>query len=95
MSSRLTGKVRWFNDQKGYGFITPDDGSVELFVHQSEIQTNGFRSLAEGESVEYQIEIDNNGRSRAVSVTGPNGASVQGTKRDNDGGYEHGDLSNL
>ncbi|KAK2401420.1 glycine-rich protein [Trifolium repens] len=86
MSSRFTGKVKWFNVQKGFGFITPDDGSEELFVHNSQIQTNGFRSLAEGESVEYQIESDNNGRSKAVSVTGPDGASVQGTRRGSGGG---------
>ncbi len=49
-----TGKVKWFNDQKGYGFITPDDGSKDLFVHQSEIQKDGFRTLAEGEEVEYE-----------------------------------------
>nr|AFK38382.1 unknown [Medicago truncatula] len=90
--SKLTGKVKWFNDQKGFGFITPDDGSEELFVHQSQIQTDGFRSLAEGESVEYQIESDNDGRSKAVSVTGPDGASVQGSRRGGGGGggYERG-----
>ena len=41
-----TGTVKWFNAQKGFGFITPDDGSDEIFVHQSEIKANGFRSLA-------------------------------------------------
>ncbi|CAI8616811.1 unnamed protein product [Vicia faba] len=87
MSSRLSGKVKWFNDQKGFGFITPDDGTEELFVHQSQIQTDGFRSLAEGESVEYQVESDSDGRSKAVQVTGPDGASVQGSKR---GGYNSG-----
>ncbi|MCI29853.1 glycine-rich protein 2-like, partial [Trifolium medium] len=92
MGSKLTGKVKWFNDQKGFGFITPDDGSEELFVHQSQIQTDGFRSLAEGESVEYQIESDNDGRSKAVNVTGPDGANVQGTRRGGGGGggYERG-----
>jgi len=42
-----TGTVKWFNAQKGFGFITPEDGSDEIFVHQSEIKANGFRSLAE------------------------------------------------
>ena len=49
-----TGKVKWFNDQKGYGFITPDEGGKDLFVHYSEIQGEGFRSLQEGMAVEYE-----------------------------------------
>jgi CspA family cold shock protein len=53
------GKVKWFNDQKGYGFITPDDGSRDLFVHFSEVQGEGFKSLQEGQAVEYEkIEAD-------------------------------------
>jgi cold shock protein len=48
------GTVKWFNDEKGYGFITPDDGSEDLFVHYSSISGRGFRSLEEGEKVSYE-----------------------------------------
>lgn len=50
-----TGKVKWFDDRKGYGFITPDDGGDDLFVHHSNIEANGFRSLKEGQDVEYEV----------------------------------------
>ena len=50
-----TGTVKWFNDSKGYGFITLDDGSKECFVHHSAIQGNGFRSLSEGDRVQFDV----------------------------------------
>jgi cold shock protein len=52
---RTTGTVKWFNDAKGFGFITPEDGSKDCFVHYSAIQGNGFRTLAEGERVEFDL----------------------------------------
>ncbi|KAF7127430.1 hypothetical protein RHSIM_Rhsim11G0190900 [Rhododendron simsii] len=71
---KMKGTVKWFNEQKGFGFITPDDGGDDLFVHQSSIQSEGFRSLGEGESVEFVVEQDHGGRTKAVDVTGPDGA---------------------
>lgn len=55
MTDRVTGKVKWFNDGKGYGFITPENGDKDCFVHYSAIQGSGFRSLREGERVEFEI----------------------------------------
>ncbi|WP_394281249.1 cold-shock protein [Corynebacterium sp.] len=49
------GTVKWFNGDKGYGFIAPNDGSDDLFVHFSEIQGSGFRNLEEGQSVEFEV----------------------------------------
>jgi len=72
------GTVKWFNTMKGFGFIVPDDGSPDVFVHQTAIQAEGFRSLADGETVEYVVEEDDNGRRKAVQVTGPDGENVQG-----------------
>ena len=51
-----TGTVKWFNDAKGYGFITPDDGSEDLFAHFSAIQMGGFKTLKENEAVQYDVE---------------------------------------
>ena len=56
-----TGTVKWFNDAKGYGFITPDEGSKDLFVHHSSITGDGFKSLAEGSKVEYEAREGSKG----------------------------------
>lgn len=67
MAERKRGTVKWFNDGKGYGFITPEDGGKDLFVHYSEISGEGFRSLKEGDVVEYTI---------GQSLKGPNAQDV-------------------
>ena len=64
------GTVKWFNEAKGYGFISNDDGSGDVFVHFSAIQGTGYRSLNEGQKVSYEVEQDpkNTGKLRAVNV---------------------------
>ena len=64
-----TGTVKWFNDQKGFGFITPDGGGADLFVHFSAIQGEGFKTLTEGQTVEYDA---------ADGPKGPQAANVRG-----------------
>lgn len=66
MSDKQTGTVKWFNDAKGFGFITPSSGGEDLFAHFKEIQGNGFKSLKEGQKVEF------------VAARGPKG--MQATK---------------
>ena len=51
-----TGTVKWFNDTKGFGFITPDDGGDDLFAHFSEIQASGFKTLAENQKVTFEVQ---------------------------------------
>jgi len=73
--------------RKGFGFIKPDDGGDEIFVHHSAIKGEGFTSLADGEEVEYEIEnSEESGKARAVNVTGPGGAAVEGVKKGSKGG---------
>lgn len=62
------GTVKWFNGGKGFGFITPDDGSKDLFVHYSEIQGSGYRSLEENQRVQFEVEQGTKGP-QAVRVT--------------------------
>lgn len=68
MAERITGVIKWFNNEKGYGFATPDDGSKDVFVHYSAIQAEGYRSLNEGERIEFSVEMGDKGP-KAVEVT--------------------------
>ena len=67
--ARTTGTVKWFNDAKGYGFITPENGSKDCFVHHSAMLGEGFKSLAEGEQVEFDV------------VQGPKGPAAEKVSR--------------
>lgn len=64
----MTGTVKWFNDAKGYGFITPADGTKDIFVHHTAIQMDGFRTLAEGQKVNFDVEQGQKGP-QAAKVT--------------------------
>ena len=64
-----TGTVKWFNPEKGFGFITPDDGSADVFVHFSAIQGDGYRNLEENQKVEYDV---------TQGQKGPQAANVKG-----------------
>lgn len=63
-----TGTVKWFNDSKGFGFIAPEDGSADIFVHYSAITAEGFRSLQEGQRVSFEV------------VQGPKGSQASGVE---------------
>jgi len=67
-----TGTVKWFNDAKGYGFITPDDGGEDLFAHFSAIQMNGFKTLKEGQKVAFEVVTGPKGK-QASNITGSGG----------------------
>ncbi len=62
-----SGTVKWFNARKGYGFIVPDDGTQDVFVHISDVQSAGFEALEQGEKLRYEIQ-DHNGKTKAVSL---------------------------
>jgi len=68
ISKMPTGTVKWFSDEKGFGFITPDEGSRDLFVHHTSITADGYRSLAEGAKVSYEEEAGPKGP-KAINVT--------------------------
>ncbi|RDV28003.1 cold-shock protein [Alteromonas aestuariivivens] len=66
--SNVTGTVKWFNEDKGYGFLTPEDGSKDVFVHFRAIVSDGFRSLKEGQRVQFEVEQGQKGPQAAKVV---------------------------
>ncbi|XP_047967802.1 cold shock domain-containing protein 3-like [Salvia hispanica] len=88
---RSKGMVTKFNDQKGYGFIQPEDGGDDLFVHQTAIKSEGYRSLREGQEVEFTVILDGD-KAKAADVTAPGGGPVdtaprRGNNSNSRGGY--------
>ena len=68
-----TGTVKWFNDTKGYGFIAPDEGGNDVFVHISAVQGSGLSGLNEGDKIEYELEVDSaRGKTSASPTIAPN-----------------------
>ncbi|XP_033117985.1 protein lin-28 homolog isoform X2 [Anneissia japonica] len=74
-----TGKCKFFKVHEGYGFLSPDDGTGDVFVHQSVVKKPGFRSLEKNEAVEYRFNFSDQGREATV-VTGPDGADCKGNR---------------
>ncbi|MEA3086785.1 CspA family cold shock protein [Paraburkholderia sp. UCT70] len=60
-----TGTVKWFNDAKGFGFIAPDDGGEDLFAHFSEVKSDGFKSLSDGQKVSFEVKLGPKGKQAA------------------------------
>ena len=62
------GKVKWFNSQKGYGFIEPEEGSQDVFVHISAVKAAGMDALSDGQAISYELETGQNGKTSAVNL---------------------------
>ncbi|KAK6115557.1 hypothetical protein DH2020_007826 [Rehmannia glutinosa] len=89
-AGRSIGTVKWFSGQKGFGFVSPNEGGVDLFVHQTEIQSEGFRTLREGQRVEFKVDSGEDGRSKAVDVVILARNYSSGGRRGGGGGYGRG-----
>ena len=72
-----TGTVKWFNAQKGYGFIQPDDGSKDVFVHISAVEQSGIGNLHEGQKLSYEVERGQQGKTSAVGLRAPSPSRIR------------------
>jgi len=68
MTQMATGTVKWFDDSKGFGFITPDGGGADLFAHFSSINMQGFKTLTEGQKVSFEVTMGNKGKQQASNI---------------------------
>ena len=68
MTQMATGTVKWFNDAKGFGFITPEGGGEDLFAHFSSINMGGFKTLTEGQKVSFEVTMGNTGKQQASNI---------------------------
>jgi cold shock protein len=68
MTQMATGTVKWFNDSKGFGFITPDGGGEDLFAHFSSVNMPGFKTLSEGQKVSFEVTMGNKGKQQASNI---------------------------
>ena len=63
-----SGKVKWFNETKGYGFILPDEGGTDVFVHITAVQTAGLKTLNDNQKINYELEVGRNGKEHATNL---------------------------
>ncbi|XP_021679074.1 cold shock protein 1 [Hevea brasiliensis] len=89
---RSTGRVVKFSDRKGFGFIKPDDGGEDLFVHHSAIKSDGYRSLVEDDVVEFTVSLSAD-KYQAINVTAPGGGAIQAPTKGGDGSSKRGGFS--
>ncbi|MBA0747370.1 hypothetical protein Gogos_004286 [Gossypium gossypioides] len=90
-TEKSIGTVKWFSARRGFGFITPDDGGDDLFVHQTSILSQGFRTLSDDQPVEFSLDLGEDGRAKAVDVTPlPRSRRGGGRGRGGRGGYRRG-----
>lgn len=88
-TERFTGTVKWFDDKKGFGFVQSDDMQSDVFVHHSEIKADGgYRTLQDGQEVEFEVINTPDGKTRGANVTGPDGAVIVAPPRQSNKNFD-------